>query len=128
MHGEANGRGRVFRMPPMGKLSAKLKEFLRRAGVTRADLFTNDATRKALRLHDLRASGITWMGMRGDGAMRIMRRAGHKYFTTTQGYLPEAENLAAGFGDVFPPLPLELLEKPTKRRRQAWRVERSHVR
>jgi integrase len=117
LHVESKGCGRVLRMPPAGKLSTKLKEFLRRAGVTRADLFTNDATRKALRFHDLRASGITWMGVRGDAPMKIMQRAGHRFFTTTQGYLREAENLAAGFGAVFPSLPPELLEKPTTRRK-----------
>jgi hypothetical protein len=39
-----------------------------------------------------------------------MQRAGHKDMTTTLGYIREAENLRAGaFGDVFPPLPAELL-------------------
>lgn len=34
-----------------------------------------------------------------------MQRAGHADFETTKIYLREAENLAAGFGTVFPPLP-----------------------
>ena len=42
-----------------------------------------------------------------------MQRAGHRRFETTQIYVREAESLREGFGDVFPPLPPDLLE-PTK--------------
>ncbi len=38
-----------------------------------------------------------------------MQRAGHADLTTTQIYVREAENLAAGFGAVFPELPPDLL-------------------
>jgi hypothetical protein len=46
-------------------------------------------------------------------------RAGHKSFSTTEGYIREAENLRDGFGEVFPPLPPSLLVdgKPQTRRR-----------
>lgn len=64
-----------------------------------------DATRKAITFHDLRATGITWCAIRGDEPLRIMQRAGHADFETTKIYLREAENLAAGFGTVFPALP-----------------------
>jgi hypothetical protein len=93
-----------------------LKVYLRRAGVTREDLFTTDATRKAMTFHDLRATGITWCAVRGNDPLKIMQRAGHADFTTTQIYLREAENLNAGFGDVFPPLPPELLARPARAR------------
>jgi integrase len=53
--------------------------------------------------------GITWMAVRGDEPLRIMQRAGHTSFETTQGYIREAENLRAGFGTVFPPLPTSRL-------------------
>ncbi len=109
MHREGKGNPRVFVMPSVGILSRKLKVYLRRAGVTREDLFESDATRKAITFHDLRATGITWMAARGDDALRIMQRAGHADFETTKIYLREAENLAAAFGDVFPVLPGELL-------------------
>ncbi len=109
MHGGANGQGPVFRVPPAGKLSCKLRLYLKRAGVTRGDLFTSDATRKAITFHDLRATGITWCAVRGDDPLKIMRRAGHAHFSTTEGYLREAENLSAGFGAVFPELPPGLL-------------------
>jgi integrase len=116
MHREAKGRGAVLHMPSTGKQSAKLRAFLERVGVTRADLFTSDATRKALTFHDLRATGITWCAMRGDDPLKIMQRAGHADFETTRIYLREAENLSAGFGTAFPALPSELLSKPVRGR------------
>jgi hypothetical protein len=72
-------------------------------------LFVSDPTRKAITFHDLRATGITWCAVRGDDPLKIVQRAGHADFDTTQIYLREAENLAAGFGEVFPPLPADLL-------------------
>ena len=106
---ESGGRGSVFDMPSAGVLSAKLRHYLKRAGVERAELYASDETRKAITFHDLRATGITWMAVRGDEPLRIMQRAGHTSFETTQGYIREAENLRAGFGTVFPPLPACLL-------------------
>ncbi len=104
MHIDAKGQGPVFKMPSIGVLSLKLKVYLKRAGVDRADLFARDATRKAITFHDLRATGITWMAVRGDDALKIMTRAGHADFETTI-YLREAENLGRAFGGVFPALP-----------------------
>ena len=108
MHQEARGKGRVMRMPGDGA-SAKLRSCLRRAGVTRADLFVSDATRKAMTFHDLRATGITWCAVRGDDGLKIKQRAGHAAFSTTELYLREAENLSHGFGTPFPELPESLL-------------------
>jgi hypothetical protein len=85
------------------------------AGITRADLFATDATRRAITFYDLRATGITWIAIRGDDPLKIMQRAGHERFDTTRQYIREAENLAAGFGRVFPPPPADLLS-PTKAR------------
>ena len=75
----------------------------------RAELYASDETCKAITFHDLRVTGITWMAVRGDEPLRIMQRAGHTSFETTQGYIREAENLRAGFGTVFPPLPTSRL-------------------
>ena len=108
MHAEAKGKGAVVTLPADG-LSEKLRAYLKRAGIERDDLFTSDATRKAMTFHDLRATGITWCAVRGDDPLKIMQRAGHTEFSTTQIYLREAENLSRGFGDVFPPLPACLL-------------------
>ncbi len=111
---EAHGKGCVVRLPSLGTLSDRLRFYLRRVGVTRADLFASDATRKAITFHDLRATGITWMAVRGDDPLKIMQRAGHAGFETTRIYLREAENLSDGFGKVFPPLPGDLLNPPKR--------------
>jgi integrase len=100
----------VFKPWPLHKNRAgQLRAALVTAGVTRADLFANDLTRKHMTFHDLRATGITWRAIRGDEPLRIMHAAGHKDLTTTMAYVREAENVRTGFGDVFPPLPTCLL-------------------
>jgi integrase len=101
--------GRVVDMPPACDLSPRLRQYLKWAGVTRAELFADDATRKNITFHDLRATGITWMAIRGDEPLKIMQRAGHEDFQTTMGYVREAENLAHPVGEPFPPLPSILL-------------------
>jgi len=106
----AETQNRIFKMPSVGVLSSKLKHYLARAGVERSELFTSDATRKAITFHDLRATGITWCAVRGDDPLKIMQRAGHASFETTRGYIREAENLRSSFGSVFPALPKSLLE------------------
>jgi integrase len=109
MHAEAGGKGRVLDLPSPGMLSTRLRQYLARAGVKRAELFKKGVTHKQMTFHDLRATGITWMAVRGDDPLRIKQRAGHKSFNTTEGYIREAENLHDGFGDVFPELPVALL-------------------
>ena len=124
---EANGRGAVFRLPGASVLSRKLRGYLARAGITRADLFASDATRKAITFHDLRATGLTWCAVRGDDPLKIMQRAGHADFETTKIYLREAENLSHGFGDVFPALPGELLHRPIRARGVSVSVSASPI-
>jgi hypothetical protein len=74
MYIEAGGRGLVFKMPSEGSRSRKVKMYLRRAGVTRAELFVrrDDKTRKALSFHDLRSTGITWMTLRATTQRRCV--------------------------------------------------------
>ena len=121
MHEESGGQGPVVAVAGTNrKLSRQVRRCLALAGVEREELFAmGDATRKAMTFHDLRATGITWCAVRGDDALKIKQRAGHASFSTTEGYIREAENLREGFGMVFPPLPVALLEAPTtaKRRR-----------
>ena len=100
----------VMWMPNHDERAIKLREHLKRAKVERANLHLNDARHKHLTFHDLRATGITWAAVRGDDPLKIKQRAGHATFTTTEGYIREAENLRDGFGQPFPPLPPELLE------------------
>ncbi len=89
------------------RLAPGLHIFAARIG--RAELLTSDAHRKHVVFHALRATGITWMAVQGDDPLCIKQRAGHKSFSTTEGYIREAENLREGFGTPFPPLPLEVL-------------------
>jgi hypothetical protein len=112
--------GPLVPLPASGQLSVKLKVYLRRVGIDRADLFASDATRKAITFHDLRATGITWCAVRGDDALKIKQRAGHTSFSTTEGYIREAENMRAGFGEVSgsarqPSRPGPVRPTPTRR-------------
>jgi integrase len=90
-------------------LAGVLRADLLRAGVTRAALHKSTATRKPIGFHDLRATGVTWMTVRGDATSLIMSRVGHTDYATTQRYIRQAEALRASFGVVFPKLPERLL-------------------
>lgn len=106
---ETPGR-RLVSMPPACDLSARLRQYLKWSDVTRAELHAGDKTRKQITFHDLRATGITWMALRGDEPIKIMRRAGHEDIATTMGYVREAENLTTMLGAPFPALPPALCE------------------
>src|SRR5580658_3380063 len=112
LHDERTSKSgdRVLWLPDHEDRAVLLREHLRVAGVERAELFANDVGSKHITFHDLRATGITWAAVRGDDPLRIKQRAGHKAFSTTEGYIREAENLRDGFGSVFPPLPPDLAE------------------
>jgi hypothetical protein len=97
---------------------------VRAAGVAREELFTSDTTRRALRFHDLRATGTTWLALRGDDPLKIQARAGHRDLATTMVYIRSAEVLGAGanIGTPFPPLPSSLLVRTDERTEgaKAW--------
>jgi integrase len=101
--------GRVLWMPPADERAVRLREHLAAAGITRADLFTDNKRQKWITFHDLRRTALTWCAARGDDPLRIKQRAGHAAFATTEGYVVEAESLAAGFGVPFPELPPDLV-------------------
>jgi len=105
MHAEAGGVGPVVDMPSERDMARGLRRWLLKAGVTRPELHTSSRTTRAIRFHDLRATGLTWMAVRGDEPLKIMQRAGHTNFATTQLYVRTAEAIREGFGEVFPPLP-----------------------
>lgn len=132
MHEERTGDGVVLeQMPRHRDLAEGLRTYLEVAGVSVRKLFTTDKTRKAITFHDLRATGLTWMAIRGDQPLRIMKRAGHESFATTQLYVREAEAIRDGFGEVFPPLTPLIEPSPTgdrskigPRRRDLERLKR----
>lgn len=113
MRAEAGGdeaRGALLPfMANKSEWSKNLRQYLAWAGVKRADLFADDATRKPMTFHDLRSSYCTWAAVRGDDPLKIKQRAGHSTFQTTELYIRIAESFADAFGDVFPPLPAEAL-------------------
>jgi integrase len=113
MAAETGGRGRVLADVRIDKygLSRVLRASLALAGVEREELYGNDATRKWITFHDLRATGITWMAVRGDDPLKIKQRAGHAHLSTTEKYIRVAEELRPGFGDVFPPLPKAIVRR-----------------
>lgn len=108
---ETGGVGRILGALGAEKweLSRLLRHHLAIAGVDRQELFANDPTRKWMTFHDLRATGITWMAVRGDDPLKIKQRAGHVHLSTTERYIRVAEELCPGFGDVFPRLPRSIL-------------------
>jgi integrase len=72
-------------IPSERAMARDLRCWLEHAGVTRSELHdTKCKTSKALTFHDLRATGLTWMAVRGDDPLKIMQRAGHSNFGTTQ--------------------------------------------
>jgi integrase len=111
MHAQSKGEGRVvIAMPPSEEWAERLRKYLGWAGVTRADLFADDETRRPLSFHDLRHTGITWRAVRGDDPLKVQRAAGHDDMRTTQRYINEAEVFeGASFGSPFPAVPLMLL-------------------
>ena len=108
LHTEAEGKGHVVRFRDR-HMARDLRLWLARAGVNRPELHKGDAHRKPITWHDLRATGITWMAVRGDDPLKIKQRAGHSTFSTTEGYIREAEAVRDGFGEVFPLLPQSIL-------------------
>jgi len=120
MHRQAGGIGRLFPNPPTvtGEygLANILREHLKLAGVTRAELTERLATRMPIRFHDLRATGVTWRLKRGDAPIDVQQDAGHKSFSTTEVYMRLARDIA---GPVFPPLPARLLGATGKSPRKA---------
>jgi integrase len=108
MHKESKGRGAVLPFHER-HMTRALRRHLWRAGVRRPELHEDSPTRKALTWHDLRATGLTWMAVRGDDPLKIKQRAGHAAFSTTELYVRLAESVREGFGEPFPVLPATLL-------------------
>jgi integrase len=105
MHDETDGEGVVIKLPSERAMARNLRRWLKKAGVNRSELHDGTPTSKQLTWHDLRATGATWMAVRGDDPLKIKQRCGHTTFSTTELYIREAEAVREGFGEVFPALP-----------------------
>jgi integrase len=104
-----DGQGLVANLPSERAMAANLRRRLWKAGVRRAALHEPSTTSMHLTWHDLRATGATWMAVRGDDAHKTMQRCGQKSFSTTMLYVREGEAIREGFGEPFPVLPPVLL-------------------
>ncbi len=91
-------------------MARALRRWLKKASGDRVELHETTSSSKGITFHDLRATGCTWMAVRGDDPLKIMQRAGHERFETTQIYIRTAEAIRGGFGDAFPSLPASLFE------------------
>jgi integrase len=109
----------VPNMPPPEDWAAALRAHLARAGIARAALFDDSETVKQITLHDLRASGITWRTLRSDDARLIQRAAGHEHYSTTEGYVREAEIFKGRVGAPFQSLPASLIRSGVNRNTQS---------
>jgi len=108
MHTAAQGRGLVLQMPDHSDLARILRHWLQHSKVSRAGLHAATETRRHVVFHDLRGTGCTWAAVRGDDALKIQSRAGHRGFATTQSYIAAAEMVRDQFGNPFPDLPAGL--------------------
>lgn len=109
MFAERKDDGEILPAKVFHSLAERFREHLQIAGITRAALFVSDDQHLQIRFHDNRATGITWMAMRGDPVTTIMERVGHRDFSTTQIYIRQADALRGRVGEPFPPLPACLL-------------------
>jgi len=108
LYAERDDSGFVIRVRNWA-MARRFRKALTKAGITRPDLFIADELHKRITFHDLRATGCTWMALRGDTPHVIMQRAGHRNFETTMLYIREAESVTGNVGEPFPPLPASLL-------------------
>lgn len=88
----------VAALPSERDMSRWLRRWLRKAGVTRSELFAGPPRHRD-----------PVDAVRGDDPLKIMQRAGHTDFATTQPYVREAEAVRGGFGEEFPSLPAAML-------------------
>lgn len=97
--------------PSERDMARGFRRWLRRAEQKRNELQRHTPTTRPIRFHDLRGTGITWRAVRNDPKFELQYHAGHRHFSTTEKYLHLADALRRGFGEVFPALPPELVER-----------------
>lgn len=107
-HLTAGRKGPIFDFPSYRDMARGLRREALRAGVKRRALHEESPTSRKLKFHDLRATGITWKAIRGDGEIEIRAHAGHEDFETTKEYLRMALVIRTQFGEPFAPLPASL--------------------
>ena len=113
MHDETGGVGPVVPMGLQKLWAVELRNALEAAKVKRPELYATTDASKRVRFHDLRASGLTWMAIRGDSPVHIKLVAGHTAFEMTSKYIAAAGAVDSLPGEtVFPELPENLIKPP----------------
>ena len=85
LHDQAGRKGTVVDLSDTGGMAHTLRRWLWKANVRRPELHERgSSTRKPITGHDLRATGLTWMAVRGDDPLKIKQRAGHAAFSRHQ--------------------------------------------
>jgi hypothetical protein len=111
MHEETGSVGPVVPMGLQKLWAVELRNALEAAKVKRPEQYATTDASKRVRFHDLRASGLTWMAIRGDSPVHIKLVAGHTAFEMTSKYIAGAVDLLPG-ETVFPELPENLIKPP----------------
>ena len=115
-------------------LAKQLRDDLRRAGITRPELFERSATRVALRAHDLRATFVTVALAIGKSETWVADRTGHKSSTMINAYRRKARTWSGlELGALGPldqlipeiaPIPQGLPQKLTSHGWRKWQTQR----
>ncbi len=103
---EQDGTGLLFNREK--KRPQYLRAALLAAGIDRHELHHSTDRSLAIRMHDLRASGITYLAMAGYSDDDIRERAGHADFNTTLLYIRRGKRASRFVGQPFAPLPSRL--------------------
>lgn len=99
------------RLPHNSEWPWLLREDLKAAKVTRADLHDDTETSRKLDFHDLRHGYGTHRAIRGDDVIKIRFAMGHTDLATTQRYINEAHAFERDFGAPFGPLPAAVISR-----------------
>ncbi|MGD0679038.1 MAG: tyrosine-type recombinase/integrase [Polyangiaceae bacterium] len=85
------------------QMANHLREDLKTAGVTRAELFERTAVRRPIRLHDLRATFVTVSLANGKSETWVADRTGHRSSAMINRYRRQARTWAElGLGELAP--------------------------
>jgi integrase len=114
--------GRVFPYRKIAGRAEKLRDFMKRAGLERPELYETTDLEGAMRWHDLRATTATWHAIDGADtkAIKVLMRHGtekmsEKYIHEAALYGKSRDERIAVFGEVFPSLPEALLVRAPDR-------------
>lgn len=99
----------VPRADGKGGASDLMKKDLDRAGLTRGDLFRDDAEHMPFTWHGLRHTAITHWAVAGRDARWLLLVAGHTSEEMTRRYLDKAAVVRGSFGAPHPELPPDVL-------------------